>query len=92
MSFIKRRDFLLSSGAALLVAGAGSYWALRLPRHSVESKADKGSPKDSSQPTNSITEGLHNRMEEIIRRAYGFRNFENFRWFSLNDRGSQGIC
>ncbi|MEK2645411.1 ISL3 family transposase [Bdellovibrio sp. BCCA] len=29
--------------------------------------------------TNSITEGLHNRMEEIIRRAYGFRNFENFR-------------
>lgn len=29
--------------------------------------------------TNSITEGLHNRMEEIMRRAYGFRNFENFR-------------
>lgn len=29
--------------------------------------------------TNSITEGLHNRIEEIIRRAYGFRNFENFR-------------
>ena len=27
----------------------------------------------------SITEGLRNRMEEIIRRAYGFRNFENFR-------------
>ncbi len=29
--------------------------------------------------TNSITEGLHNRMEEILRRAYGMRNFENFR-------------
>ena len=29
--------------------------------------------------TNSITEGLHNKMEEIIRRAYGFRNFNNFR-------------
>lgn len=34
--------------------------------------------------TNSITEGLHNRMEEIIRRAYGFRNFENFRLRVLN--------
>lgn len=32
-----------------------------------------------SSKTNSITEGLHNRMEEIIRRAYGFRNFNNFR-------------
>lgn len=29
--------------------------------------------------TNSITEGLHNKMEEILRRAYGMRNFENFR-------------
>lgn len=29
--------------------------------------------------TNSITEGLHNRMEEILRRAYGMRNFQNFR-------------
>lgn len=29
--------------------------------------------------TNSITEGFHNKMECIIRRAYGFRNFNNFR-------------
>ena len=29
--------------------------------------------------TNSITEGLHNKMEMISRRAYGFRNFENYR-------------
>lgn len=29
--------------------------------------------------TNSITEGLNNRIEEIIRRAYGMRNFENLR-------------
>jgi transposase len=29
--------------------------------------------------TNSTTEGLHNRMEEILRRAYGMRNFENFK-------------
>ena len=29
--------------------------------------------------TNSITEGLHNKMEVISRRAYGFRNFQNYR-------------
>ena len=29
--------------------------------------------------TNSITEGLHNKMELIQRRAYGFRNFNNYR-------------
>lgn len=29
--------------------------------------------------TNGITEGFHNKMEEILRRAYGMRNFENFR-------------
>ncbi len=29
--------------------------------------------------TNSITEGLHNKMEMISRRAFGFRNFENYR-------------
>lgn len=29
--------------------------------------------------TNSITEGLHRRMDEILNRAYGMRNFNNFR-------------
>lgn len=29
--------------------------------------------------TNSITEGLHTKMEMISRRAYGFRNFENYK-------------
>jgi len=29
--------------------------------------------------TNSITEGFHNKMEMLSRRAYGFRNFENYR-------------
>ncbi|MEI6056695.1 MAG: transposase, partial [Lentisphaerota bacterium] len=28
---------------------------------------------------NSITEGFHTKMEMISRRAYGFRNFENYR-------------
>jgi transposase len=28
---------------------------------------------------NGITEGLHNKMEVISRRAYGFRNFSNYR-------------
>lgn len=29
--------------------------------------------------TNSITEGFHNKMELISGRAYGFRNFQNYR-------------
>mgnify|MGYP003607630241 CR=1 FL=1 len=29
--------------------------------------------------TNSITEGLHTKMEMISRRAFGFRNFENYK-------------
>jgi transposase len=29
--------------------------------------------------SNSILEGFHNKMEMISRRAYGFRNFENYR-------------
>ena len=29
--------------------------------------------------TNSITEGLHRRMDEIQNRAYGMHNFENYR-------------
>ncbi|MBK9323300.1 MAG: transposase [Bdellovibrionaceae bacterium] len=29
--------------------------------------------------TNSITEGLHRRMDEIQNRAYGMHNFGNFR-------------
>jgi transposase len=29
--------------------------------------------------TNAITEGFHTKMEMISRRAYGFKNFENYR-------------
>jgi transposase len=29
--------------------------------------------------SNGITEGLHNKMELISRRAYGFKNFDNYR-------------
>ena len=29
--------------------------------------------------SNGITEGLHRKMKLIQRRAYGFRNFENYR-------------
>ena len=29
--------------------------------------------------SNGITEGFHNKMELISRRAYGFRNFQNYR-------------
>jgi transposase len=41
--------------------------------------------------TNSITEGLHNKMEMISRRAFGFRNFENYRMRVLALCGWNGI-
>jgi transposase len=41
--------------------------------------------------TNSITEGFHNKMEMISRRAYGFRNFENYRLRVLTHCGWDGI-
>jgi transposase len=43
--------------------------------------------------SNGITEGLHTKMEVIQRRAYGFKNFENYRlrvkvlWLSLKEGG-----
>ena len=41
--------------------------------------------------TNSITEGLHNKMEMISRRAFGFRNFENYRMRVLALCGWDGV-
>jgi transposase len=41
--------------------------------------------------TNSITEGFHTRMEELSRRAYGFRNFENYRMRVLALCGWDGV-
>jgi len=41
--------------------------------------------------TNSITEGLHNKMEMISRRAFGFRNFENYRLRVLALCGWDGL-
>lgn len=41
--------------------------------------------------TNSITEGLHNKMEMISRRAFGFRNFENYRLRVLALCGWDGV-
>ncbi len=41
--------------------------------------------------SNSITEGFHNKMETISRRAYGFRNFENYRLRVLTHCGWDGI-
>ena len=40
---------------------------------------------------NGITEGFHNKMEMISRRAYGFRNFENYRLSVLTHCGWEGI-
>lgn len=41
--------------------------------------------------TNSITEGLHNKMEMISRRAFGFRNFQNYRMRVLALCGWDGV-
>ncbi|MCR9105998.1 MAG: transposase [Gammaproteobacteria bacterium] len=41
--------------------------------------------------TNGITEGFHNKMEMISRRAHGFRNFESYRLRVLTHCGWDGI-
>lgn len=41
--------------------------------------------------TNGITEGFHNKMEMMTRRAYEFRNFENYRLRVLTHCGWDGI-
>jgi len=34
--------------------------------------------------SNAMTEGFHNKMKMLVRRAYGFRNFENYRlWVKI---------
>ena len=40
---------------------------------------------------NGITEGFHTKMEIVSRRAYGFRNFENYRLRVLTHCGWDGI-
>lgn len=41
--------------------------------------------------SNGITEGFHTKMEMISRRAYGFRNFENYRTRVLVQCGWDGV-
>lgn len=41
--------------------------------------------------SNGITEGFHTKMEMMSRRAYGFRNFENYRLRVLTHCGWDGI-
>ena len=41
--------------------------------------------------TNGITEGFHTKMEMMTRRAFGFRNFENYRLRVLTHCGWDGI-
>jgi len=44
-----------------------------------------------SNKSNGPTEGFHNKMEMMTRRAYGFRNFENYRLRVLTHCGWDGI-
>ena len=41
--------------------------------------------------SNGPTEGFHNKMEMMTRRAYGFRNFENYRLRVMTHCGWDGI-
>lgn len=41
--------------------------------------------------SNGITEGFHTKMEMLSRRAYGFRNFENYRMRVLAQCGWDGV-
>lgn len=41
--------------------------------------------------SNGITEGFHTKMEMLSRRAYGFRNFENYRMRVLAQCGWSGV-
>ncbi|MEM6545551.1 MAG: ISL3 family transposase [Pseudomonadota bacterium] len=41
--------------------------------------------------SNGVTEGFHNKMEMMSRRAYGFRNFENYRLRVMTHCGWHGI-
>jgi len=45
----------------------------------------------SFSKNNGITEDFHTKMEMIPRRAYGFRNFENYRLRVLTHCGWDGI-
>jgi transposase len=44
-----------------------------------------------SNRSNGITEGFHNKMEVISRRAYGYRNFQNYRRRVLAMSGWDGV-
>ncbi|MFC0662155.1 transposase, partial [Eoetvoesiella caeni] len=41
--------------------------------------------------SNGITEGFHTKMKMISRRAFGFRNFENYRMRVLALCGWNGV-
>ncbi len=41
--------------------------------------------------SNGIPEGFHTKMEMLSRRAYGFRNFENYRLRVLAQCGWSGV-
>jgi transposase len=56
-----------------------AFEALRTLGRTLESWSDEIVRMWRFTKSNGITEGFHNKMELISRRAYGFRNFENYR-------------
>jgi transposase len=56
-----------------------SFKHLQTLGHTLESWKEEIARMFRFTKNNGITEGLHTKMEMISRRAYGFRNFENYR-------------
>ena len=67
--FIRIVDELREAPMAALQSLAATLWSWR----------DEIARMWRFTKSNAITEGLHNKMEVISRRAYGFRNFQNYR-------------
>jgi hypothetical protein len=55
---------------------------LKFPDNIPEARRADAEP---SKPLNGPTEGFHTKMEMMSRRAYGFRNFENYTPLRVGD-------
>ena len=58
---------------------ASSFEAMRTLGNTLDDWKDEIARMWRFTKSNGITEGLHNKMELISRRAYGFKNFDNYR-------------
>lgn len=64
---------------------------LQTPGHTLDSWKNEIARMLRFTKNNSITEGIHNKMEMLSRRAFGFRNFQNYRLRVLALCGNDGL-